>query len=463
MCLSQDNPDPVPVARFGPYQADFRTRALRKHGIPVHIQETPLRLLEILLEKSGEPVSREQLRERLWPVQSTADLDRNLNSAVNKLRSTLNDLAEHPRYIETVPRQGYRYVGPAVERDPIESPRAGEAAAASAPEPAKRNGGNGSNGDVLRFGAFELQAKSGELRKEGAQVRLRPQPFRLLALLASRPGEVVTREEICREVWSEDTFVDFNQGLNHCILEIRRALEDEAEASQYVRTIPGRGYEFLAQPIEGGQAKAEATPEETDAAATVPPQEISRWSWATYLLAVAAVVAIVLVAANVGTVRDWFTGGGGAPRIRSIAVLPLENLSNDPEQDFFADGMTEELITTLSRISALRVISRQSTLRFRGSDEPLPKIARALNVDAIVGGTVQRSGNRVRITAHLLHGKSDEHLWATYYERDFQDILRLQSELAQSIAREVSAAVTPLLPRPVQISPPAKGAAISLE
>ena len=243
---------------------------------------------------------------------------------------------------------------------------------------------------LLRFGVVELDLKTGELRKAGVLLRLPPQPFKILALLASRPGQLVTREEIQQEIWGSETFVDFELGLNAAIKSIRDVLGDDSETPRYIQTLPRRGYRFIA-------------PVDKMAAASVPSRA----------------------------------------RIESIAVLPLENLSRDPEQEYFADGMTEALITDLGKISALRVISRQSVLRYKRTKKPLPEIARELNVDAIVEGTVQRAGNRVRITANLLHAPTDRHLWAESYERDLRDVLALQGEVAQAIAHEVQVKLTP--------------------
>ena len=243
---------------------------------------------------------------------------------------------------------------------------------------------------------FELDRRTGELRKAGMLVHLPPQPFKVLALLASDPGQLVTREEICQQLWGSETFVDFEQGLNHCIKQVRTVLGDDAETPRYIETLPRRGYRFIA-PVDVGEASAS-------------PRE-----------------------------------GGALPyqRIQSIAVLPLENLSGDKDQEYFADGMTEELTTTLGKIGSLRVISRTSVMRYKSTKKPIPEIARELNVDAVVEGSVMRSGGRVRITANLLDARSDRHLWAESYERDLRDILALQSDVAQAIAREVQVKLTP--------------------
>ena len=288
-----------------------------------------------------------------------------------------------------------------------------------------------SRASVLGFGVFQLDCQAGELRKSGVLVHLPPQPFNVLALLASRPGRVVTRKEIRRQIWGDETFVDFEHGLNHCIAQIRTALGDDAEAPRYIETLPRRGYRFMA-PVETVTSHAEAV------------RGPLRYKWWVVGVGGGAVAFLaLLLALNVAGLRNRLLGRAtGPPEIHSIAVLPLENLSRDPDQEYFADGMTEELITTLGTISALRVISHTSVMRYKGTKKPLPQIARELNVDAIVEGTVERSGNRVRITANLLYAPADRHLWAQTYERNLGNVLSLQDEVARAIANQIRIKVT---------------------
>jgi len=170
----------------------------------------------------------------------------------------------------------------------------------------------------------------------------------------------------------------------------------------------------------------------------MPP---NRWAF-PLLISIAVLAVLALLAANAGGWRDRLLGNR-ARDIRSIAVLPLENLSHDPEQEYFADGMTDELTTDLSKISALRVVSRTTAMHYKNTNKTLPEIARELKVDGVVEGSVMRSGNRIRITAQLIHADTDQHLWAETYERDMGDALRLQSEVAQSIAQQVRVQLTP--------------------
>jgi TolB-like protein/Tfp pilus assembly protein PilF len=239
-----------------------------------------------------------------------------------------------------------------------------------------------SSGRRVRFGQFEIDERTGELRKDGNKVRLQEQPLQILQLLLEHPGEIVTREELRKRVWPTDTFVDFDHGINNAIKRLRESLTDEAETPKFVETVARRGYRFI------GRLETTGCTE-------------------------------------------------------SLAVLPLENLSHDPEQEYFADGLTDSLITQLARISALRVISRTTAMHYKRIHRPLPEIARELGVSKIIEGTVQRSGGRVRVTAQLVEASTDTHLWADSFERDLRDVLSLQSELARAIVKEVQVKLTP--------------------
>jgi TolB-like protein/Flp pilus assembly protein TadD len=252
---------------------------------------------------------------------------------------------------------------------------------------------------VLRFDAFELDLRAGELRKRGAKLPLQGQPVLVLGSLLKRAGELVTRDELRSEIWPDNTFVDFDHSLHNAIARIRETLGDRAKSPRYVETLPRRGYRFIAH---------------VDAINREP-----------------------LASSHAETQRT------GAGRIQSLAVLPLEDHSCGPRQEYFADGMTEALITSLAQIKALRVISRTSAMQYKGARKSLPQIARELKVDAVIEGSVLRSGDRVRIAAQLIDAANDEHLWADSYERDFRDILALQSDIATQVANEVRIILTP--------------------
>ena len=295
----------------------------------------------------------------------------------------------------------------------------------------------------LRFGVFELNTATGELRKSGHTIRLRPQAVKVLLLLASRPGQLVTREELRAETWGNETFVDFEHGLNLCIREVRAALDDDADTPRYVETLPRRGYRFIAQ-VNGLQRDARSgaiTGEPDQLEASERPY--SRWQplWLRVAAGIVAAFAIGVFAWGIG--RRWVGAGDSHPSIHTLAVLPLANLSNDPEQEFFADGMTDELITNLAKVSALRVISRTSVMRYRNTQKPLGEIGKELGADALIEGTVLRSGNSVRITVQLINASTDRHLWAEEYQRDVQDVLALQADVARAITTAVQINLTP--------------------
>jgi TolB-like protein/DNA-binding winged helix-turn-helix (wHTH) protein/tetratricopeptide (TPR) repeat protein len=277
---------------------------------------------------------------------------------------------------------------------------------------------------LVRFAEFELDLRSGELRTNGTSVKLQPQPAKILALLVRRRGETVTRDEIIKEVWGSDTFVDYEQGLNFAIRQIRTALGDDAERPVYIETVPKRGYRFVAPVVETADVSV-PTPE------TSP--RISR-NWRDRILKIAGVILIAaLVLLAIPGLRHWLIGRMGKQPIRSLAVLPFENLSGDAAKDYFADGFTDELTTDLAEQTKLRVVSRTSVLRYKGSRKPLPEIAQELRVDAIVEGSVSISDQQVRITAQLIEASSDRHLWAHSYERDRKDLFSVQSEVAATI------------------------------
>lgn len=291
---------------------------------------------------------------------------------------------------------------------------------------------------LLRFDKFELDVCAGELRKQGVKLRLQGQPLQVLEILLRRAGELVTREEIRAQIWKADTFVDFDHSLHNAIARLREVLGDSAEHPRYIETLPRRGYRFIG-PVEDFPPPQPAVVTSDNgnqavAVATTPKRQTS-----------SMIVICIFFMLALATWAVWQRAYGKAsvPVIGSIAVLPLENFSGDPSQEYFVDGMTDELITDLAQIGALHVVSRTSVMRYKGTKKSLPEIARELNVDGIIEGSVTRSGQHVRITAQLLHGPTDKHLWAETYDRDLGDVLKLQSEVAQTIAQQVRAELTP--------------------
>ncbi len=238
-----------------------------------------------------------------------------------------------------------------------------------------------------RFGDFEFDSRARQLRKHGHTIRLHGQPLEILGLLLERPAQVVLREELRARLWPQDTFVDFEHSLNAAVNKLREALDDDANNPRFIETVPRRGYRFI---------------------------------------------SAVGLHDSQNLLGEW-----SSPRIQSLVVLPLENLSNDPEQEYFADGMTDQLITNLAQISALKVISRTSAMRYKGTKKSLPEIARELHVDAVAEGAVMWVGGRVRISAQLIEAPTDYHLWAASYERDLRDVLSMQEEVTRAIASEI--------------------------
>jgi TolB-like protein/DNA-binding winged helix-turn-helix (wHTH) protein/Tfp pilus assembly protein PilF len=309
---------------------------------------------------------------------------------------------------------------------------------------------------VVRFGTYEVCLQSGEVRKAGLRIRVQRQPLKLLEILLEHPGEVVTREELRSRVWPNESFGDFDQALNIAIGKLRSALGDSTENPRFIETLPKRGYRFIADvsildtgarpkrpassaaDLPGSQEKkTEPGPKLQGAGLAVSPQP-RLWLTRRVTVALALVLSLLIFFA-------WlFRSGGRAPAgIRSLAVLPLESLSGDASQNYFADGMTDELITDLAQISALRVISRTSVMAYKGARKPLPQIARELNVDAMVEGTVLRSGDQVRITAQLIEASTDKHLWSQSYEGELRDTLALQNRVAGAIADQIRISLTP--------------------
>src|SRR5262245_21775639 len=301
----------------------------------------------------------------------------------------------------------------------------------------------------VHFGVFEVDLRAGELRKHGVRLKLQEQPFQVLAMLLERPGEIVTREALRNRLWTAETFVDFDHGVNKAVNRIRDALGDSATSPRFVETVARRGYRFIADvkvveqtPVDRPEVRtADLVPVEAESITPVAApsssgrlRRLSPWMISGVALALASVMLVV-----------WKLQSR-APQsglIRSLAVLPLENLSGDASQEYFADGMTDELIATLGQIGALRVISRTSVMPYKRARKGLPQIARELNVDAVVEGTVLRSGGQVRITAQLIEARADTHLWSETYDGDLRDMLTLQNKVARAIAAQIRINLSP--------------------
>jgi TolB-like protein/DNA-binding winged helix-turn-helix (wHTH) protein/tetratricopeptide (TPR) repeat protein len=316
---------------------------------------------------------------------------------------------------------------------------------------------------TVRFAGFELNLETGELRQDGVAIRLQPQPTLILTLLASRPGNLVTREEIQQRIWGTETFIDFDTGLNSAIRQIRHALKDDTEAPRFIETVPRRGYRFLAplekvenngrgtavQPsvvLDHGKAGEQSfgashdstvlpqaqqpgtTPRTVGAQLAPVIQPQLRWR-AKWVLAVGgAVLAALLV------VAIWFTlfrGRGQA--IDSVAVLPFVNASSDPDTEYLNDGIAETLIGQLSQIPRLKVMARSTVVRYKGSDIDPQQVGRDLNVRAVLTGKVSQRGETLTISMELIDVRDGSELWGGRYNRKLTEILAVQEDIAREV------------------------------
>ncbi len=317
---------------------------------------------------------------------------------------------------------------------------------------------------LIRFGLFEVDLERNELRKKGLRLKLQEQPLNLLRVLLEHPGTLVTRDELRIRLWKPGTFVEFDHSLNTAMMRLRDTLGDSSDNPRFIETIPRKGYRFIA-PVHEVEKEPALNPEvqsrssllnsgpvdeviapdhsrEPSASASVAASRrgeiASKWAIPAVLIAVSLVLGAFSLFKLIANDRS----SGNRP-VTSIAVLPLENLSGDSNQDYFADGMTDELIASLARISSLRVISRTTAMDYKGTHESLEKIASELHVDAVVEGTVLRSGDRVRITAELVQVSTDRHLWADTYESQLGDVLSLQNQVASAIVSQIRIKLTP--------------------
>lgn len=316
---------------------------------------------------------------------------------------------------------------------------------------------------VARFADFELDCGRYELRRGDRVLKLEKIPMDLLALLVESNGHLVSRDQIIEKIWGKDVFLDTEHGINTAVRKIRQALGDDPEQPRFVQTVTGKGYRFIAPVAVIGEARRNGDGSRKASLATEPRPEVlpvssepsaptaptsrdtnpTRPSKALRIASLSTAALVLLAAALVGfNVRGWrdqLIAHPNSQRISALAVLPLENLSGDPTQDYFADGMTDELITMLAKHLPMRVISRTSVMQYKNVHRPLPEIARELGVDGILEGSVVRSGNRVHLAAQLIYAPSDTHVWANSFNRDLSDVGGLQDELAETIAKQVGA------------------------
>jgi TolB-like protein/DNA-binding winged helix-turn-helix (wHTH) protein/Tfp pilus assembly protein PilF len=323
---------------------------------------------------------------------------------------------------------------------------------------------------TARFGVYEADFDSHKLTKSGFRIRLQDKPFQLLALLLERQGQVVTREELKEKLWPSDTFVEFDVGLNTAVKKLRAALSDTADNPRFVETVPRVGYRFVAPvsvlrpavasniepevavPAVEGSGESPLSPgpatSEIAAPAVIPRSDVlphsvaltSRWRLAAWIA-----VGLFLLTAGLATRMRSKSAASASPRgsIQAIAVLPLLNVSADATQEYFDDGITDEIITDLAKLAGPKVISRTSAMQYKGTHKTIPEIARELQVGAVLEGSVERSGDRIRVRMQLIDASTDQHLWAESYDRQLKDVLLLEAELAQDIAGQVEIRLTP--------------------
>jgi TolB-like protein/DNA-binding winged helix-turn-helix (wHTH) protein len=339
---------------------------------------------------------------------------------------------------------------------------------------------------VVKFAEFELDRGRYELRRGDCVLKLEKIPMELLVLLVESNGQLVTRDEIVERIWGKDVFLDTEHGINTAIRKIRQTLGDDPDSPRFVQTVTGKGYRFIAttatiSSVHGNGSQGAPSPELADVASdlrrerfdgasaeralpdiatSIEPNSSSRTRFRTASLVLLGVIAILatFVGLNVRGTRDRMFSRAARPKIHSLAVLPLENLTGDPAQEYLADGMTDEVITMLAKNPSLRVISRTSVMQYKKVHRPLREIAQELGVDGILEGSVARSGNRLHVTAQLIHAPSDTHVWAESYDRDLSDVFSLPAELSQTIAKEVKTAVSPSIVPPRHINPEAHDA-----
>jgi len=292
---------------------------------------------------------------------------------------------------------------------------------------------------LRRFAQFELDLRTGELYKEGKRIKLQEQPCHVLALLVEHPGDLITREELRKTLWPNDTFVDFDHGVNLAINKLRDALGDSVEKPRFIETLPRRGYRFIA-PVSTPKTLRDSEPQARVTSFRAGLAGSGSSTWRRVLLSALLALSFLVVLVFFVTYRR---GRSAENNIHSLAVLPLENLSGDPNQEYFVDGMTDELTTHLAKIKSLRVISRTSAMQYKNVRKPLADIARSLHVDSVVEGSVVRSGDKLRITVQLVDARTDQHIWAEDYNRDLRDVVAVQGDVARRIAEGIRITLTP--------------------
>jgi TolB-like protein/DNA-binding winged helix-turn-helix (wHTH) protein/Tfp pilus assembly protein PilF len=304
--------------------------------------------------------------------------------------------------------------------------------------------------DLQKSDQLELDLKRYELRRGDTVLRLEKIPMELLIFLVEHKDRLVSREEIIERIWGRDVFLDTEQGINTAVRKIRLALRDDAEQPRHLQTVVGKGYRFIGQITVTSDERGSSTQVPNESGPPLPgpvtllspsPPRTFRLPVSLIAVSVLAILAALILKTNIFGLRHRLLNQ--ALPIHSIAVLPLENLSGDPSQEYLADGLTDELITHLAKLGSLKVISRTSVMQYKSTNKSLPEIARALDVDGIVEGSVARSGSKVRVTVQLLRAANDQHLWAEDYVREVGDLIDLQREIARTIVHQIALNLNP--------------------
>lgn len=285
--------------------------------------------------------------------------------------------------------------------------------------------------EFARFALFEVHFRAGELRKEGRRIRLQEQPFRVLAMLLERPGEMITRADLHRKLWPADTFVDFDHGLNSAVARLREALNDSADRPRYIETVARRGYRFIGQvePVPRALVPGNLEAEDSLLVRLMRPP----WTWKKSV-PVLAIAGLLVFVASALLSRRPFRSRAVNKTIDSIAVLPFENASTTPDQEFLADGITQSAIDQLSRLSNLKVISLGSVLRYRGHQDDVRQIGRDLGVGSVMTGRIDLRGDHMMVMAELVNASDGSHIWGEQYDRKVSDIMSVQEDISQEIA-----------------------------
>jgi DNA-binding winged helix-turn-helix (wHTH) protein/TolB-like protein len=415
------------VIQFGEFVLDCDRFELFRDGRPVKMEKIPMELLMLLAKREGHLVTREEIIDHLWGKDTFLDTQHGINTAVRKIRLALRDDSDQPRFVQTVMGKGYRFVADVKNQEgnnhnAVQIPRTESVAIATPSAPAEEIARPAEQ--IRRFGAFEINLDRRELLQNGEPVKLRDQSFLLLAALLEQPGELVTREEFRSKLWTRGTFVDFDHSLNAAIKRLRDDLGDDSDTPRFIETVPKRGYRFLASVEDPSIGQIESSPLSlTPVVVAVQTKRDLTPVWRTlgYLALLGVVVSIALYVFP------------RRPLVDSIAIVPLANLTGNPEMDYLGDGMTDVLINNISQVPNLKVISGSSMRRYKGRDIDLQTLGRELQVQAVLTGKYALRRNNLLISVELTDLRDNRHIWGEQYNRSLDDMAEVQEEVSRQI------------------------------